>query len=71
MTHPTSLIEEPTMKPLAVLTTAVVLAGLLFFGRASQEKPQARAATGEGAAAPTWFKVVFGVDQKDAVNELL
>ncbi|MDA0587518.1 MAG: hypothetical protein O3C17_05865 [Planctomycetota bacterium] len=55
------------MKPLAVVTTAVVLAGLLFFGRASQEKPQARAATGEGAAAPTWFKVVFGVDLKDAV----
>jgi hypothetical protein len=54
------------MKPLAVATTAVVLTGLLFFGRASQEKPQARAATGDAAAAPTWFKVVFGVDQKDA-----
>jgi hypothetical protein len=53
------------MKPLAVFATAVVLAGLLFFGRASQEKPLARAATGEEAAS-TWLKVVFGVDQKDA-----
>ena len=55
------------MKPLAVFATALVLAGVLFFGRASQEKPQARAATGDAASAPTWFKVVFGVDQKDAV----
>ena len=35
------------MKPLAVATTAVVLACLLFFGRTSQEKLQARAATGD------------------------
>lgn len=54
------------MKPLAVCATALVLAGVVFFGRASQEKPQARAATGDAQSAPTWFKVVFGVDQKDA-----
>ncbi|MBC8289255.1 MAG: hypothetical protein H8E37_02960, partial [Planctomycetes bacterium] len=54
------------MKPLAVVSTAVVLTGILFFERASQEKPQVRAATGDAASAPTWFKVVFGVDQKDA-----
>jgi len=41
------------MKPLAVFATVLVLAGVLFFGRASQEKPQARAATGDAASAPT------------------